>query len=528
MNALLKSFPKMLLGLVLAACGGGSTDSQPEEEQPRSASATLTSVTKPLSAAESEKVVVISPTEIISKDLNDFSVGDVIVGSNLALKVASVERLDSQTQRLVGTQPGFRDVFTSLDLSGMEFYPRPEQFVVEDSAVTVSSPPITAMRSSANTSARVQPKAASETTITIDFTKRFATGIEGVLSLTLSPKITINIIDTPYESLSGLLTFRANMSGKPSLKIKTSRMFEAELYKAKLGYFKISIPIAGPLAPGALTLKVPIEFVVKLAAGDVEIDLGARFSGDYGFALNIESRPDKQSSIGSVGDGLEFSFEPYRLTSLDSATLTTLSASINTGVSLSVLFGLADPLAAIVEAGVKGDLTQTFQLNAPIVSFEPKCIGINVDGYAQAKARIQLFGPVFETATIEISKNLYESKVHPNCPCVPGTDCEQPIFGPTGLLCTYTSLLVLDSPWPPLAPCGNRGLAQAPAGIDRIERQQHCSQIDAVNKVTAPKDWIFCKPDNEVCLEWARNSAASVNADSPGTWLSCTGEQPIN
>lgn len=106
MNALLKSFPKMLLGLVLAACGGGSTDSQPEEEQPRSASATLTSVTKPLSAAESEKVVVISPTEIISKDLNDFSVGDVIVGSNLALKVASVERLDSQTQRLVGTQPG--------------------------------------------------------------------------------------------------------------------------------------------------------------------------------------------------------------------------------------------------------------------------------------------------------------------------------------------------------------------------------------------------------------------------------------
>lgn len=390
----------MFVLAALTACGGGGGGNSTNASPPPTSTSVVRPQTKVLSSAQLQAVSGEDPAGITFTANPGVVAGDIVFTNKTALKVLGIGLPDATgAVRVTGVTPELEEAVSSLKVKVQDLQLTPDMFVPAE-GVNVS-----ATRASALGTGRESPQAS--TVLTLTLMKQLASGLTGQVELTFTPTVTYDI---DSDSVSGTASVRGALLAKPSLVYSTA----VELPELKILLGSYNVPIAAPpLPPGAVGLRIPIYLRVKTTVGEVNASLGATGQADYGVQLTV--RPT-DLNVDIIGNGLSFG-STDNFTSLEFGVTSKLDIRVVTGVSLSAMFGLVEPLSGLASAGVQGAYTYR-KFSAALDPKSPidlTCLEAKVDAVQDFSVNAKFFGLRTSKVSEGLSRELYKSNPAPAC-----------------------------------------------------------------------------------------------------------------
>lgn len=415
MNSIRYFFLKVLALLLVGTLGAcGSDEIATPQNSPIEVKTVIAANASVLSESQLQTISSEMPGQLVFNGTPNVKVGDVLITQHTVLKVTGISALDENGKTaIVGVVPDLSDVFKSLEINVTGYNPTPDQFIPEDSSVTVVQD--TSMQATVNKLlSRILPKSSSlltSTTLKATLSQKVNSAVSGSLTISISPKLDYNVTSDSLSGPHGTIKFNSPISASPSVKIDGNILSFDKTFP--LGKYRI--PIIGPLAPpGMLYLTIPVNLKIKGAGGNISANFGVGATYDSEFTVTVQPA---SLSIDQTGKGFSFTADGNNITAFDVGVNSNLDARLQTGVSLSAFFGLAEPLYVLVSGGVLSDLTYlklgaSSSTNKP---FDISCLSGKISGVAEITARASLFGLSASKQAFNFSTDLYIYAPAPGC-----------------------------------------------------------------------------------------------------------------
>lgn len=380
----------------LNACGGGGGETTTAPGSPTASintSAELAPSVKKLTASDPGIVSEAAGGVVFAGDPH-LAVGQIILTQRTAIKITRVAQQADGTFALEGTVPDISEVFNKLSIGLSNLNLQPSDFTPAE-GVTVLGDIKTALSA--------KPQAGTSNALSLSV-ERPVSGGKLKLALTVSPSVNLQMDHSTLEAIHAIVDFKTDFDIKPSYSLSLPGPAPKE-WKFELGSYRVNVPVAAFPAPYFVAVKVPVNLVLSATAGKTTLTVGANARTSFGFRGDIHSDFDTPSTMQATGTPWTVTPAGSDIVAVDADIGFEVKGYVQTGLSLSLFFGTSEPMAALVNVGLKGDgkllstSTTDFQFNLLCVRAGIKFFSeglIRVKGLADTKASLGTDVPLFD------------------------------------------------------------------------------------------------------------------------------------